>query len=72
MLTGSASARPEDAGPALARLAAELGIRGLGSFGIREEDLPEIARKAELASSMRGNPIQLLPQELLGILEMAL
>jgi alcohol dehydrogenase class IV len=71
MLTNSLSARPEDAGPALERLAAELGIRGLGSFGIEKEDFPDIARKAAAASSMRGNPVLLLPDELMTILNAA-
>lgn len=72
MLTGDTAARPEDAAPALGRLAAELGIRGLGSFGIGETDLPGIARRAESASSMRGNPILLLTEELDSILKAAL
>lgn len=71
MLTGYASALPEDAGPGLKRLADELGIRGLRSFGIKLEDFPAIARKAAAASSMRGNPISLLPDELAAILDAA-
>ena len=59
-------------GPALGKLAAELGIRGLGAFGVTAADIPGIARKAESASSMRGNPIRLLPQELESILEESL
>lgn len=65
-------ARPEEAGPALKALAAELGIRGLASFGLRREDFPELIRKAQGASSMRGNPILLDSAELGAILEEAL
>lgn len=72
LLGGKSEARPEDAGPALARLALELRIRGLASFGLRREDFPDLIRKAEAASSMRGNPIVLTPAELEGILEAAL
>ncbi len=72
LLAGIPSARPEDAGPALGELAAELGVRGLGSYGLKKEDFPEIARKATAASSMRGNPIPLFPEELTRILEAAL
>jgi len=71
MLTGSATALPEDAGPGLKRLADELGIRGLRSFGIKLEDFSAITRKAAAASSMRGNPIPLLPDELAAILDAA-
>jgi alcohol dehydrogenase class IV len=65
-------ARPEDAGPELGRLAEELGIRGLAAFGLRREAFPDLIRKAAAASSMRGNPIALTPEELGAILEAAL
>jgi alcohol dehydrogenase class IV len=73
ILSGSASraAEAEEAGPALKRLAGELGLRGLGAFGLAEGDFAEIARKAAAASSMRGNPILLGPEELVRILESA-
>jgi alcohol dehydrogenase class IV len=72
MLTGDKDAWPEDVAPALGRLASELGIRGLASFGVAEADIPGIARRAESASSMRGNPILLLPDELDAIVRAAL
>jgi alcohol dehydrogenase class IV len=69
LLVGSPAARAEEAGPALARLAAELGVRGLGSFGLRSELFPDLIGKAQAASSMRGNPISLSPDELRAVLE---
>lgn len=72
MGAGSRPARPEDAGPALGRLADELGIRGLASLGLRREAFPDLIRKAASSSSMRGNPIVLAPEELEAILEAAL
>jgi alcohol dehydrogenase class IV len=66
---GSQGSRPEDAGPALGELALMLGIRGLGFYGVKKDDFPDIVRKAAQASSMRGNPISLLPDEFMTILE---
>jgi alcohol dehydrogenase class IV len=72
LLTATPSVGPEDAGPALGKLAEELGVRGLGGYGLKKKDFSEIARKAAASSSMRGNPIPLLPEELMRILEAAL
>ncbi len=72
LLVGSPAARAEDAGPALARLAAALGVRGLASFGLRPELFPELIGKAQAASSMRGNPISLAPDELRAVLDAAM
>ena len=69
---GGPALRPEDVGPELGRLAAELGVRGLASFGLRKEDFPGFVRKAQAASSMRGNPLVLTADELVAILEAAL
>ncbi|MDO4783599.1 MAG: iron-containing alcohol dehydrogenase [Propionibacteriaceae bacterium] len=41
---------------------------GLGSFGLSAADYAEAVRGAQRASSMRGNPIELTPAELRGIL----
>jgi alcohol dehydrogenase class IV len=72
MGAGAAPARPEDSGPALRRLAEGLDIRGLAAFGLRREAFPDLIRKAAAASSMRGNPLALTPEELGAILEAAL
>jgi alcohol dehydrogenase class IV len=49
-----------------------LGIPGLGSYGLRSEDFPELIAKAKNASSMRANPVALSDAELTEILETAL
>jgi alcohol dehydrogenase class IV len=49
-----------------------LNIPGLGQFGITEQDIPEIINKAQAASSMKANPIQLRGDELIKILKNAL
>jgi alcohol dehydrogenase class IV len=72
MLGGGEDAAPEDASRLLAGLAARLGVAPLASFGVRRGDLPELARKAMLAGSMRGNPVALTHDEIAAILEAAL
>lgn len=69
MLGGGADAAAEDAAPLLADLARRLGVGKLARFGIGRGDLPEIARKAALSGSMRGNPVALTRDELMAILE---
>ena len=44
-----------------------LGIPGLRRYGAREDQLPALVAKARSASSMKGNPIELLDDELLEI-----
>ncbi|MDP3178196.1 MAG: iron-containing alcohol dehydrogenase [Spirochaetaceae bacterium] len=67
-LRGGRASSPEDAAPALAELAAELGIRGLASYGLFPEDMPGLTAKAKTTSSMQGNPIGLTDEELISIL----
>jgi alcohol dehydrogenase class IV len=50
----------------------ELNIPGLSRYGVREEHFPEIIGKAQQASSMKGNPIELTFEELSEILKSAL
>jgi alcohol dehydrogenase class IV len=45
-------------------LCADLGVRPLGAFGIRPEDVPALVTQAGKASSMKGNPIALTEKEL--------
>ncbi len=72
LLTGRADATAED-GAAWARdLGAALAIPPLSAFGIRAEHFPEIVDKSARASSMKGNPIPLTPDELAAILDAAL
>ena len=49
-----------------------LKIPTLSEFGVRQEDLPEIARKSAQASSTRANPVVLSQEEFTEILRRAL
>ena len=72
VLTGDASATAEDAVNWLMRLVQDLGIPPLSSYGVRAADIPEIVRKAVVASSMKANPVVLSGEEMSGILERAI
>jgi alcohol dehydrogenase class IV len=56
----------------LGDLTRRLEIPGLRTYGITESDLPDIAGKAAQASSMKGNPVKLSQEMLVGILQQAL
>lgn len=49
-----------------------LRVRGLGSFGVKESSFDILAERAERASSMKANPVQLNREQLLTILARAL
>jgi alcohol dehydrogenase class IV len=53
-------------------LCADLGIRGLKDLGLDEEGVPDAARKAAGASSMKGNPVVLDHDRLVSILRRAM
>ena len=72
LLTGSASARAEDGIDWIHALVSDASIPGLSSFGLKETDLSAIAGQAQKSSSLRGNPIPLTIEELIGILRSAL
>ncbi len=72
LLTGDVEATADDGAAWLARLVADLRIPGLAAHGVTPADLPTIAAKAAQASSMKGNPINLEPEELSAILTAAL
>lgn len=72
LLTGDPHVRADDGADWVARLARDLGIPPLSTYGITQADLPEIVEKSAAASSMQGNPIRLTPAELQSALEMAL
>jgi len=38
-------------------------------FGLKEKDFPTVVAKAQRSSSMKGNPIKLTDDELMGILK---
>jgi alcohol dehydrogenase class IV len=72
VLTQNPGAVPED-GPEFVRdMCAELAIPPLRSYGIREADVNELVTHASRASSMKGNPVSLAPQELAAMLFEAL
>jgi alcohol dehydrogenase class IV len=71
-LTGSMVATPEDGLAWIEETCARLGIPSLGAFGITPAHFPELVKKAAKASSMRGNPVPLMPEELTEILQRAL
>ncbi len=69
ILTGSSQAKAEDGIVWAENLVGDLGIPGLSSFGIRENDFAELVEKAKVSSSMKGNPVQLDESQLTWILE---
>ncbi len=71
-LTGDAAASAAEAADFCAGLCRQLAIPRLGAWGVRIADIPAIVEKAAAASSMKGNPIVLTPEELAGALEAAL
>jgi alcohol dehydrogenase class IV len=50
----------------------ELKIPGLRAYGIGRGDFPELVEKGSKASSMKANPIALMHEELIEVLERAL
>ncbi|HVZ36346.1 MAG TPA: iron-containing alcohol dehydrogenase, partial [Polyangiaceae bacterium] len=72
VLSGQASARPEDAVVWLERLVAELEIPRLSEYGLASPFVGTIVAKAQAASSMQGNPIPLTVAELTRTLEAAI
>ena len=72
LLTGMPDA-PADAGVEWVRkLIEELHIPPLRSYGIGTKHLTEIAVRAAASSSMKANPIPLMPEELVAVLRQAL
>ncbi len=64
LLTGNPDARPETGVAWVHDLVDELQIPPLSAFGVDEGILQELIPAAQRASSMRGNPIELTPEEL--------
>lgn len=65
-------ARADDLVPWLLALTKDLGIPGLGSYGLSESEVDDVCEKAAKASSMKANPIVLTPEELRATLAAAL
>lgn len=72
ILTGEKNADAQDAVAWIKNLVQELKIPSLSVFGLTENDFPELVRKAENASSMKGNPAELNRKQLTWILEKSL
>ena len=72
ILTGRSDARPTDLGVWLGELRETLQIPGLRAYGVDATDAAPIVAAAARASSMRANPIVLMPDELHAVLESAL
>lgn len=72
LLTGDPTATTDAALEWLGRLRGELGIPGLGSYGVRSADVPGLVAAARRASSIKANPIELTEAELTEIVTRAL
>jgi alcohol dehydrogenase class IV len=71
-LTGRGNAKASDGVEWVKALSESLGIESLASYGISQEDFPELIERADRASSTKGNPIQLTRDEMLQVLARAL
>jgi alcohol dehydrogenase class IV len=71
ILTGRADARAEDAVGWAQELMTALAIPRLRDYGLQERDFDEVVIQATRASSMKGNPIALTPDELTTVLAQA-
>jgi alcohol dehydrogenase class IV len=72
LLTGNPHAAVAAGVEWVQKLVADLPIPKLGAYGIREEHVADVCRKAANASSMKTNPIALTPDELARTLRLAL
>jgi alcohol dehydrogenase class IV len=71
-LSGDAIATADDGVEWVRQLVSDLHIAPLRAYGLQARDMPEVVEKAAKASSMKGNPIVLTPDELRWILERAI
>jgi len=71
IVTGKASAKATDAVAWVQDLRQALETPSLSEFGLTRQDLPTAVAKAQKSSSMKGNPITLTDEELMGILTKA-
>ena len=68
LLTTNPDATADDGVSWLQQLCADLKIPALGTYGISPADIDTLCDKAAQASSMKGNPLELTPDELREIL----
>lgn len=71
-LSGNPAASAEDGVRWVETLVKDLGIAGLGKFGVTPAHFPDIIEKARNASSMKANPVELSEGELEEILQRSL
>ena len=71
-LTGKAEAHAEDGAAWVGHLCRELEVPPLATYGVGSKDVPALVEKAALASSMKGNPIALTPEEMAEVVGAAL
>jgi len=72
LFCGGANAKAYEGVEWVRELVTDLKIPPLKTYGLQERDTPEVIEKAAKASSMKGNPIELKPDELRWILERAM
>jgi len=72
LLTGRSQATAEDGVRWTAEICRRLEIPPLRAYGVTEADIPDLVEKAAQASSMKGNPIVLTPEELRQIIQRAI
>jgi alcohol dehydrogenase class IV len=68
ILMGRADASAEEAVRWAQEMRQELRIPPLSTYGVSEQDVPELFVQAAKASSMKGNPLALTPEELREVL----
>jgi alcohol dehydrogenase class IV len=72
IVTGNEKATTDDGVAWVRELCQALQIPSLAAYGMTEDDFPLLIEKASVASSMKGNPVQLTPNEMREILARAL
>jgi alcohol dehydrogenase class IV len=72
IVTGKTEAEPSDGINWVQNICSRLKLPPLAGYEITEADFPLVVEKAQAASSMKGNPIQLIEEELVKILRQAL
>ncbi len=72
LVTGQSHATAEDGASWIAQLVRKLEIPPLRTYGVTQDDVPTLVEKAAKASSMKGNPIVLTPDELREIVTQAI
>jgi alcohol dehydrogenase class IV len=71
LLTGVPTARASDGVQWVRDLCGRLQVPRLSAFGIQRDSFEDLATKALSSSSMKGNPVELTPAQLVEVLERA-